>query len=176
MSPTAPYQSPFSSRSLSLISAGDGGTGSPWVLSLSKKWKQLEAEKLRGVVRRERVPQGLCAAGVYYYLFQMHRQLSSHHSLRKGSFFTSVKCYCHLELTFYKHGSASGLSVLTYQHVNFCTTGAWITMALQQVPSCVLLKMCVNGMDTCVCMTGSFCHSPETVTILFINRLYTNTK
>lgn len=85
--------------------------------------------------------------------------------------------YLHLELTFYKHGSASGLSMLTYLHVNFCTTtGAWITMALQQVPSCVLLKICVSGMDTCVCMTGSLCHSTETVTILFINRLYTNTK
>lgn len=144
---------------------------------MSKKWKQLEAEKLWGTVRRERAPQGLCAAGVYYSLFWMHRQLSSHHSLKKVSFLTDVKCHIHLELTSYKHGSASGLSVLTYLHVNFCTTtGVWITMALQHVPSCVLLKICVSGMDTCVHMTGSLCHSPETVTILFINQLYTKKK
>lgn len=31
-------------------------------------------------------------------------------------------------------------------------------------------------MDACMWMTGSLCWSPETITILFVNRLYSNTK
>ena len=31
-------------------------------------------------------------------------------------------------------------------------------------------------MDACVWMTGSLCCSPETIAILFVNRLYSNTK
>ena len=30
--------------------------------------------------------------------------------------------------------------------------------------------------DTCICLAESLCFSPETITALFVNRLYSNTK
>ena len=56
----------------------------------------------------------------------------------------------------------------TEQHVKLCSM---LCGSLDGTPS-----RGWGTMDTCICMAESFLCSPETITTLFVNQLYPNTK